>query len=54
AIPGVDTEYVDPRSGWDSAAAYDEQARKLAALFEQNITKFDVSDDIIKAGPKSV
>ncbi len=54
AIPGVDTEYVDPRSGWDSAAAYDEQARKLAALFEQNITKFDVSDDIVKAGPKSV
>ena len=54
AIPGVDAEYVDPRSGWDSAEAYDEQARKLAALFEQNITKFDVSDDIVAAGPKSV
>ncbi len=54
AIPGVDAQYVDPRSGWDSAEAYDEQARKLAALFEQNITKFDVSDDIVAAGPKSV
>jgi len=54
AIPGVDAQYVDPRSGWGSAEAYDEQARKLAALFEQNITKFEVSDDIVAAGPKSV
>lgn len=53
-IPGVDAQYVDPRSGWDSVEAYDEQARKLAALFEQNITKFEVSEDIVAAGPKSV
>jgi phosphoenolpyruvate carboxykinase (ATP) len=52
-IPGVDARYADPRSGWESLEAYDEQARTLAALFEENIRNFDVSDDIIEAGPKS-
>ncbi len=52
-IPGVDARYVDPRTGWGEASVYNEQARKLAALFEQNIKKFDVSDAIVAAGPKS-
>ncbi len=51
--PGVDAKYVDPRTGWGSAAIYDEQASKLAALFEENIKKFQVSQDITAAGPKS-
>jgi phosphoenolpyruvate carboxykinase (ATP) len=52
-IPGVDAKYVDPRKGWGSAAVYDEQASKLAALFEENIKKFQVSQHITAAGPKS-
>jgi len=52
-IPDVDAHFVDPRAGWESVDAYNEQARSLAALFEQNIGKFDVSDTIINAGPKS-
>ena len=52
-IPGVDARYVDPRTGWVDANVYNEQARKLAALFQQNIKKFDVSDAIVAAGPKS-
>lgn len=53
AIPGVDAKYVDPRAGWASEATYTEQARKLATLFAQNITKFSVADAIVAAGPKA-
>lgn len=52
-IPGVDAKYVDPRAGWPSEAAYNEQAGKLAVLFAQNIKKFNVSDVIVAAGPKA-
>ncbi len=52
AIPGVDDQYVNPRKAWDDPAAYDEQAAKLAQLFQDNIDKFEVSDAIINAGPK--
>ena len=52
-IPGVDAEYVDPRASWGDAAAYDAQASKLAALFQDNITNFDVSEAIVAAGPKA-
>jgi len=52
-IPGVDAQYVDPRKGWESEAAYNEQARKLAGLFAENIKKFKVSDAIVAAGPRA-
>lgn len=52
AIPGVDSQFVNPRANWGDAAAYDEQANKLAKLFQQNIGKFDVSSAILSAGPQ--
>lgn len=52
-IPGVDDIYVDPRASWGDPQAYDEQAQKLAALFQDNIDKFDVSEAIVRAGPKA-
>jgi phosphoenolpyruvate carboxykinase (ATP) len=52
SINGVDQKYVNPREAWADTAAYDEQAGKLAAMFQENITKFDVSDAIVNAGPK--
>jgi phosphoenolpyruvate carboxykinase (ATP) len=54
SVPGVPAEVLDPRRTWSDAAAYDEQARKLAAMFRENFEKFagDTSEDVRSAGPK--
>ncbi len=52
-IPGVEDRYVDPRASWGDDDAYDEQARRLAQLFQENIKNFDVTDSIVGAGPKA-
>jgi phosphoenolpyruvate carboxykinase (ATP) len=53
AIEGVPANVLDARSTWDDAAAYDEQAAKLAGMFRENIKKFGtaVSERILAAGP---
>lgn len=40
--PGVPAEVLDPRSTWDDPEAYDAQAKKLAAMFDENYAKLDV------------
>ncbi|GAB2190353.1 phosphoenolpyruvate carboxykinase [Sessilibacter sp. MAH2] len=52
SVPGVDAKFLNPRDAWSDKAAYDESAGKLAKLFAQNITKFDVSKDVEAAGPQ--
>ncbi len=51
-IPGVDTKYLNPRKAWSDDAGYDEAASKLGKLFAENIKKFEVSEEIEKAGPQ--
>jgi phosphoenolpyruvate carboxykinase (ATP) len=48
SVPGVDDALLDPRSTWADPAAYDAQAAKLAAMFEENFRQFEahVSEDV--------
>jgi len=37
--PGVPPEILDPRQTWQNKGAYDEQARKLKAMWDEQIKK---------------
>jgi phosphoenolpyruvate carboxykinase (ATP) len=52
ACPDVPAEVLDPRGTWPQGAAYDAQAKQLAALFRKNFDQFgEVSAAIRQAGP---
>ena len=55
SVRGVPSEVMNPRRTWSDPAAYDAQAKKLAAMFAKNFEQFagSVSDGVRSAGPKS-
>ena len=55
SVRGVPSEVMNPRRTWADPAAYDAQAKKLAAMFAKNFQQFagSVSDGVRSAGPKS-
>lgn len=54
ACPGVPETILKPRSTWKDEESYERQARELAALFNENFTRFleDIPEGIAQAGPK--
>jgi phosphoenolpyruvate carboxykinase (ATP) len=55
SCPDVPAEVLKPRNTWKNPAAYDEKARHLAKLFQDNFAQFaaGVSDEVKAAGPRS-
>jgi phosphoenolpyruvate carboxykinase (ATP) len=50
AVPGVDSDLLDPRSTWASAHAYDAQAKKLVQMFADNFGQYvPYIDEDVKA-----
>jgi phosphoenolpyruvate carboxykinase (ATP) len=54
--PGVPSELLDPRSTWADPDAYDEQAKKLTARFQENFKQFeaDVPKEVCEAAPHQI
>ncbi|HEU4963176.1 MAG TPA: phosphoenolpyruvate carboxykinase (ATP), partial [Bacilli bacterium] len=54
AIEGVPSDVLNPRNTWSDQAAYDAQAKDLAARFHKNFEKFTTAtEDVKNAGPKA-
>jgi phosphoenolpyruvate carboxykinase (ATP) len=51
--PDVDSRVLHPRATWDDPTAYDNQARKLARMFQENFEQFrdGTPAEVIAAGP---
>ncbi|XOV86288.1 MAG: phosphoenolpyruvate carboxykinase [Pseudomonadota bacterium] len=53
SLPGVDPLLLDPRKAWQDPAAWEQAAAALATRFTDNFRRFDVTDEITKAGPSA-
>jgi phosphoenolpyruvate carboxykinase (ATP) len=54
SCPDVPSEFLQPRTTWQDQAAYDRQARKLAAMFAENFAHYQdgVAETVRAAGPR--
>ena len=55
ALPGVDTNILDPRDTYADAAQWEEKAKDLAARFIKNFAKYEGNEAgkaLVAAGPQ--
>jgi phosphoenolpyruvate carboxykinase (ATP) len=52
SVQGVPHDVLKPRGTWKDGAAYDAQAKKLAAMFRDNDAKYEMPEAVRAAGPK--
>ena len=52
---GVPAEILNPRNTWADPNAYDQQAKKLAGMFQKNFEQFaeGTPPEIVAAGPRT-
>lgn len=50
-LDGVDSRQLNPRKTWANGEAFDKTTAKLAEMFRQNFSRFEVSESIKAAGP---
>ena len=50
-VNGVDPELLNPIETWQNKEEYDNYLKDLISKFQENFKKFDVSSEIISAGP---
>jgi phosphoenolpyruvate carboxykinase (ATP) len=55
SVPGVPSDFLQPRTTWSDQVAYDRHARQLARMFTKNFEAFadGVSAEIRSAGPRT-
>ena len=51
SIDGIDDKLLNPIKNWKNPSSYAEYENRLIKQFVENLSKFDVSEEIVKAGP---
>jgi phosphoenolpyruvate carboxykinase (ATP) len=52
-LEGVETKILNPQETWSDQGQYKKAAEDLAIKFNENISKFDVTEEILASGPTS-